>query len=343
MSLPLIDLHCHIEGAADPAFVRACARRNGVRLPEGLFRADGAYACNDFLHFLRTYESACTTIRTPQDYADLTYGYFSAAAAKGLIYAELFISSVHPAEVGIAYPDFLEAIEEGYQRAHEQCGVQGRFILTAIRHLGPERAEYTARLAHQFPHKLVTGFGMAGDENQFEPADFARAFNIARDAGLQLTVHAGEVCGPQSVTACLDALRPARIGHGVRSIEDKNLVRRLADEGTVLEICPGSNIALGVCDSYESSPLKLLRDAGIKVALGSDDPPYFHTGIANEYAQVQQAFALSDTEMAAISRTAIEAAFCDVATKTALLQRLVRKSAQTPSPLTRPASAPHDR
>ncbi len=322
MSLPLVDLHCHIEGAADPAFVRACARRNRVTLPDGLFRADGAWACNDFLHFLRTYESACTAIRTARDYADLTYGYFSRAAARGLIYGELFISSVHPAEVGLSYPDFLDAIEDGYQRARTETGVEGRFILTAIRHLGPGRAGQTAQLAHKHPHRLVTGFGMAGDENQFAPKDFARAFAIARDAGLQLTVHAGEVCGPHSVRACLDALRPARIGHGVQAIQDAALVTRLADEGVALEVCPGSNIALGVYDSYEASPLARLRAAGVRVALGADDPPYFHTDIANEYARVQQAFGYDDASMLAISRDAIAAAFCDPTTRTALLQRL---------------------
>ena len=322
MSLPLVDLHCHIEGAAGPDFVRACARRNHVRLPDGMFRADGAYACDDFLHFLRTYETACSAICTARDYADLTFTVLTGAAAKGLIYGEMFISSVHPAEAGIAYPDFVEAIAHGYQRAHAHSGVEARFILTAIRHLGPKRAERTARLAHQYPHPLVTGFGMAGDENQGEPADFARAFAIARDASLQLTVHAGEVCGPHSVAAALDALRPARIGHGVQAIEDAALVARLADEGVTLEICPGSNIALGVYEAYAQSPLLRLRDAGVKVVLGSDDPPYFHTDIANEYAQVQQAFALPYAGMRAISRTAIEAAFCDEETKARLLAQV---------------------
>ncbi len=322
MRAPLVELHCHSEGAASPAFVRECAVRNKVALPDNMFTADGAYSCYDFLHFLSVYEAACTAICTPRDYADLVYTYFTEAAAKGLIYGEMFLSSDHPADVGIDYVDFMDAIADGYQRAHAQTGIEARFILTCVRHFGVERAEETAKLAHDHPHPLVTGFGMGGDENWGKPADFTRTYDIARDTGLGLTVHAGEVCGAQSVSDCLDALNPTRIGHGVRSIEDENLVARLAKEGVMLEVCPGSNIALGVYGSYAQSPIIRLRDAGVRVSLGSDDPPYFHTDIANEYRQVQKAFALSDDEMCAISRTAIEAAFCDDATKAVLLKKL---------------------
>jgi len=322
MNVPQVELHCHSEGAATPQFVRECARRNKVTLPGDMFTPDGAYACEDFLHFLSIYVTACTAICTPRDYADLVYGYFTNAAKKGLIYGEMFLSSDHPADAGISYTDFIDAITDGYNRAHAETGIEARFILTCVRHFGVERAEETARLAHNFAHPLVTGFGMGGDENWGKPADFTRTYEIARDAGLSLTVHAGEVCGPKSVSDCLDALKPSRIGHGVRSIEDKNVVARLADEGVTLEVCPGSNIALGVYDSYQASPFLRLRDAGVRVTLGSDDPPYFHTDIANEYKQVQRAFAFSDDDMRAISRAGIEAAFCDEQTKAELLTKL---------------------
>ncbi len=324
MNIPLVELHCHIEGAATPAFIRACARRNKVTLPDDIFTPDGAYACDDFLHFLSVYVTACRAICTQEDYAELVYGYFINAAKKGLIYGEMFISADHPADVGLSYSDFLDAIAQGYAKAHEETGVEARFILTCIRNLGAEAAQKTAQLAHDFAHPLVTGFGMAGDENYGHPADFIRAFECARDAGLNLTVHAGEVCGPHSVRDCLNVLKPARIGHGVRAIDDPALVQRLADEGIVLEVCPGSNIALGVYDTYAQSPFMALRDAGVRVALGSDDPPYFHTDIANEYACVQQAFLLSDADMRAISRTGLEAAFCDEGTKAKLLSHFTQ-------------------
>jgi adenosine deaminase len=322
MNVPQVELHCHIEGAAPPDFVRRCARRNKVALPDDMFTADGAYACEDFLHFLSIYVVACTAICTPRDYADLAYTYFSQAARKGLIYGEMFLSPAHPADVGIDYVDYLDAITSGYNRAKAETGIEARFILTCVRHFGIERAEETARMAHEHPHSLITGFGMGGDENWGKPADFTRTYDIARDAGLGLTVHAGEVCGPKSVSECLDALSPTRIGHGVRAIEDQSLVARLAEEGVTLEICPSSNVALGIYDAYAQSPFKRLRDAGVKVTLGSDDPPYFHTDIANEYAQVKRAFSLSHEAMQSVSETAIEAAFCDKQTKADLHEKL---------------------
>ncbi len=322
MKLPLIDLHCHLEGAASPTLIRALAARNGVQLPADLFNADGSYLWKDFSHFLESYDAACQAIRKPEDFFDLAYTHFSDAARLGMIYGEVFISADHAAASGIAYPEMLTALEGGFSKARAQTGVEGRFVLTAIRHYGVEKAEQTAALAHEFPHPLVTGFGIAGDEAFGQPADFARAFDVARNAGLGITVHAGEVCGPQSIAAALDALKPARIGHGVAAIGDASLVARLADEGVVLEICPGSNIAVGVYGAYGQSPFLRLRDAGVKVSLGADDPPYFHTDIANEYAQVQQAFDLSAPDMLAISKTAIEAAFCDDATKAKLLEKL---------------------
>jgi len=322
MSIPLVDLHCHIEGAAPPDLIRKLAARNGVRLPDDIFDADGHYRWTNFQHFMGAYDAACAAICTPQDYYDLTYSYYSNAAAQGLIYAEVFISADHGANGGIDYPDMVQAMAEGLGKAREESGVQGRFILTAIRHYGVEKCEATAKQAHHHPHKLVTGFGMAGDETTGQPADYTRAFDIARDAELGLTVHAGEVCGALSVDNALEALRPSRIGHGVQAVTDTDLLRRLAGEGVVLEVCPGSNIKVGVYGAYAQSPIKRLHEAGVKLALGSDDPPYFHTDIANEYAQVQKAFGFCDEDVRAISRTAIEAAFCDDQTKADLLAKL---------------------
>jgi adenosine deaminase len=156
-------------------------------------------------------------------------------------------------------------------------------IATGLRHEGPDGVERAARYIVANPHPLVTGFGMAGDERMHQPKDFAKAFDIARDAGLAITVHAGELVGAQSVRGALDHLKPARIGHGVRAIEDPALVDRLAGEGVVLEVCPGSNIAIGVFPSYEAHPFPKLRDAGVRVTLSSDDPPFFHTSLAREY------------------------------------------------------------
>jgi adenosine deaminase len=169
---------------------------------------------------------------------------------------------------------------------------------------------------------LITGFNLAGEERMGRVADYARAFDIARDIGLGLTIHAGEVCGAFSVADALDVVRPARIGHGVRAIEDSNLVSRLADLGTVLEVCPGSNIALKVFPDFASHPLRKLKEAGVRVTISSDDPPFFHTSLKREYDLAASAFGFSDAEIDQLTRTGIEAAFVDEETRQALLARI---------------------
>jgi adenosine deaminase len=166
---------------------------------------------------------------------------------------------------------------------------------------------------------------MAGDERFGDVEDYVRAFDFAREAGLGITVHAGEFGGWESVQAALDHLRPSRIGHGVRAAENANLVKRIAAEGVVLECCPGSNIALGVYDSFASHPLPALRRAGVKVTLNSDDPPHFHTSLAREYEIARTEFKLDDKALLGLTRTAIEAAFVDRKTKAELLARLEPK------------------
>jgi adenosine deaminase len=195
-------------------------------------------------------------------------------------------------------------------------------IVVGLRHAGVEAVENAARFAARCGNPRVTGFGMAGDERVGDLEDFVRAFEIAREAGLGITIHAGELAGWESVAAALDHIRPARIGHGVRAIENPDLVKRIAERGTVLECCPGSNIALNVFPDFASHPLPALRAAGCKVTLNSDDPPYFRTSLKREYDIAAGHFGMDYKALAAVTRTAIEAAFVDRKTRAALLARL---------------------
>ena len=179
-----------------------------------------------------------------------------------------------------------------------------------------------AKLTAKHQHPLVTGFGMGGDEAGFPPQVFDQAFRIAHEeAGLACNVHAGEAAGPDSVWAAL-ALPVGRIGHGVRSIEDPRLVEELASRGTVLEVCPTSNIATRVYPDYAAHPLRRLMAAGVKVTLNSDDPPYFATTIGHEYAVAERHFGLDEAALRQMTRTALDAAFLDEPTRARLLARL---------------------
>lgn len=322
-ALPKVELHCHIEGAAPPALVRRLADRHGVDVG-GLFDAAGDYAWSDFSSFIRAYDGAASVFRSFEDFADLAESYLAASAAEGAIYTEVFVSPDFARRIGLPYPDYIGGIAEGFRRAEAAHGIVGRMIPLIERHFGPEIAVEAARtaVAHLIPE--VVGFGMAGDERMGSVKDFAPAFMIAHDAGLPLTCHAGELRGPESVIDALDAVPLRRIGHGVRAIEDPRLVERLAREGVVLECCPGSNIALSVFPSFADHPFVRLRDAGVKVTLNSDDPPFFRTTIGREYAIAADHFGLSRADLLDVSRTAIDAAFCDEATRVRLRARLAR-------------------
>lgn len=321
VNVPKAELHCHIEGAAPPSLVQKFALRENIDV-SAIIDAKGRYVWSDFTTFLGAYDLASSVFRRPGDYAQLSESYFRMLAAEGVIYGEIFISPDHATAAGLSYKAYVEGLAAGIERAKAETGIEGRMIATGVRHFGATAVEKVAKDVISNPHPLVTGFGLAGDEREGHPANFAKAFRMAGEAGLGLTAHAGEFGGPESIMAALDFLRVKRIGHGVRAIENKALVERLAEERIVLEICPGSNVALGLYPVLRFHPINLLRRAGVRVTLNSDDPPFFHTTLGHEYTHTAKTFGWSPEDQRAITRTAIEAAFCDRGTKERLLARL---------------------
>lgn len=314
------ELHCHIEGAASPELVIRQAEKYG-KDPSPFIR-DGSFVWHDFTSFLAAYDFSADLFRSEDDYVLLADHYLTSLARDGAIYSEVFTSPDHAIRAGLSPQAYTDALGEGMLRAKAKTGIEGRMIVTGVRHVGVEAIEQAARFAARCGHPLVTGFGVAGDERMGDFEDYVRAFEIAREAGLGITIHAGELMGWESVAAALDHIRPSRIGHGVRAIENADLVRRIADEGIVLECCPGSNIALSVFPDFASHPFPVLRDAGCKVTLNSDDPPYFWTSLKREYDIAREHFGMDDKALAAVTKTAIEAAFVDRKTRSDLLSRL---------------------
>jgi adenosine deaminase len=311
----------HLEGTAPPALIRRLAERNGLPVPEGVFDGPDRFAYTGFLDFLDAYDRAASVIRTAQDYRDVTYEYLASCARDGAVYIELIVSPQHAALVNLAPDEHLGAIASGIDDARRDHGIEARILLTAIRNLGAEEAIRVARYAAAKPHPYVVGFQMAGDEENFPASQFAEAYDVAAAAGLGCSVHAGEWAGPESVRAALE-LPVTRIGHGVRSIEDPALVEELAARGTVLECCPTSNVVLDLFPSYEHHPLPVLMEAGVKVTLASDDPPWFGASIGGEYAICSERYGFGDDRLRTITRTAIEAAFCEKSLKQSLMLRV---------------------
>lgn len=308
-----IELHLHLEGAAPPGLVRALAAEKHADLSR-IFDARGHYAYDGFDDFLRVYEAATSVLQTPRDYARLLRDVLERSAEQGVIYTELFVS---PEFCGggdlAAWRDYLAAMIEvaDQMRAH---GIDSRGIVTCIRHFGPDRAKASALCAAETAGNWITGFGMGGAEAVGKATDYRWSFDCAREAGLDLTCHAGEWGGPDSIRQALD-LGVTRLGHGVRAIEDDALVRDLVARGTVLEVCPGSNVALGLYPDWSVHPIARLADAGVKVTVSTDDPPFFHTTMRHEYDRLADAFGWGEDDFAQINRWAVEAAFCDTPTR----------------------------
>jgi adenosine deaminase len=320
--LPKLELHLHLEGAAPPAFIRGLAREKSIDIG-GIFDAEGNYRYKDFWDFLKVYEAATSVLTTPADYARLTRAVLAESAASGVVYSECFLSPdfCGGRDVG-AWREYLHAIREAADQSERQDGITLRGIITCIRHFGPEKARETAICAAETAGDWIVGFGIAGDEKIGKPKDYLWSFDCAREAGLRLTAHAGEWGGPDSVRDALHDLGVERIGHGVRAIEDLALVDELAERGTVLEVCPGSNIALGIYPSWRAHPIGRLYDRGVKVTVSTDDPPFFHTTMAREYDRLAEAFDWDNGVFDTIAKTSLDAAFCDADTRAKIAKRL---------------------
>ncbi len=314
--IPKAELHCHLEGSVPPVLARELAARNGLDLPHGLFGVNGYYAWTDFLSFLDSYDRVCGVLRKPRDFGDILYSYLQCSAAEGAVYVEMFCSPERPKALGIPYATWLGALIDAVDRAKRDFGIEARLIAICIRHLGPDRALALAQQVVAEPHPYVVALGMGGDEGKFAPADFAPAYRLAHENGLGCTIHAGEVRGPESVWAAIRDLPVTRIGHGVRSSEDPKLLDELVRRGIALEVCPGSNVALGLYPDRDAHPLHRLIEAGVRVTLSSDDPPFFHTTLGTEYDKA----GLDAAALRKITRTAIEVSFAEESLKAKLLK-----------------------
>ncbi|STX52521.1 adenosine deaminase [Legionella busanensis] len=322
MSIKKAELHVHLEGTIPPYLAEKLATRNKMALPKARIAEDGKrYVYKDFLDFLSAYDDIAALIKCPQDYYDITFDYLKSTAASGGIYVEMMYSPDHAEQAsGIPSHEHLQAIQQAIDDTYEKFNITGRIIITAVRHFGAESAEKVARQALKETVPCIVGFGLGGDEFNFPPKLFQKAYNIAADGGLACTVHAGEFAPASGMIEAMDYLPIQRIGHGVMSIHSPETIARLKDKNIALEICPTSNIALGLFPNLENHPLVPFMEQGIKVSLNSDDPPFFGTDLATEYEKVQQLHGFSQEKMLNFTRMAIEAAFVPAEKKKQLLE-----------------------
>lgn len=284
MTYPKIELHVHLEGTVRPPTLLEIARRNDVALPadtvEGL--AD-LYRFRDFAHFIEVWAMTTGVLRTAGDFRQIVVDYAREAAGHGAVYIEGIFAPAEAAARGVRWEEIFDGYCDGAQEARELHGVEVRLTPDISRGFPLESAEAIARCSIKYRDRGVVGLGLGGLEADFPPQPYAEVFALAREGGLASVPHAGEVAGIPSIRGALEVLEADRIRHGIRAVDDPAMVRELAGRGTVLDVCPISNLRTGVVASLEQHPLPQLVDAGVRCSLSTDDPAMFGTDLSAEY------------------------------------------------------------
>ena len=306
-SLPKAHLHLHLTGGMRHATLVELAERSGVHLPERLVEpAVDDWKLLGWPRFQRLYDLARGVLRTADDINRLISEIAEDEASAGSRWCEL---QVTPTGYATRLGDVVTAMDvftEAATAAERRTGVGMRLIVAANRTRPSWEAEQLARLAGRFGDRGIVGFGLSNDERTGRVEDFAKAFRIAREHGLIAVPHAGELLGPDAVRRTLDELAPRRIGHGVRAAEDPALLAALADAGVACEVCPASNVALGVFEGHELVPLRPLEDAGVPVVLAADDPLLFGTGLVDQYAAARDTHGYTAADLARLARASAD-------------------------------------
>jgi adenosine deaminase len=308
-TLPKAHLHLHLTGAMRHSTMAELADKHGISLPAALTgewppRLSTADE-RGWFRFQRLYDTARSVLRTPDDLYRLVREIAEDDLAEGSGWLELQADPSGFAAMYGGLTAFTELLLDAAAVTTRDTGLPIGIIIAANRTRHPMDARTLARLAAQFAGRGVMGFGLSNDERRGPAEEFERAFGIAGRAGLLLDPHAGELVGPRSVSTSLDRLHATRIGHGVRAVEDPELVKRLADEGITLEVCPSSNVALGVEPELAAVPVRTLFDAGVPVALAADDPVLFGQRLVRQYEIARDVQGFTTPELAELARQSI--------------------------------------
>jgi aminodeoxyfutalosine deaminase len=311
MRLPKVELHVHLEGAMRPAVLLELARRNHIDLPAqdeaGLKRW---FRFTSFEHFVQVYLACSRSLRSPEDFQLLALDFLTEQAYQNVVYTEAhFTISTHLAN-GVNGDEVLAALTEAIAEGERRHGITLRLIPDIVRNVGVEPADRTLDWALAgWRRGVVAALGLSGSERLYPNEPFREHFATARREGLHRVVHAGEHAGPESIRSALQVCGAERIGHGVRALEDPALIEELRDAQIPLEVCPTSNVCLGVVPDLQSHPFHQLYRSGLALSVNSDDPAFFNTNLTMEFLRLHQTFGYSPAELAGLSLAALRQSF----------------------------------
>lgn len=299
-ALPKAHLHVHLDGAMRPSTLAELAEETDITVP--IIRGYGSFA-----HFSATITAVQQVVRGPTQLQRLVEECLEDAARDGAIWVEpsLWPGAFAP-QVG-TFRDVLELVLDTGQRTARRLRIGFGLMVAANRDRGPHEATELAHLADALQSSGVVSFGLDGDESAAPAEDFVDAFAIARAAGLLATPHAGELAGPASVRTAMEQLGARRILHGVRAVEDPLLLRELADRGVCLDVCPTSNVLLGVVSDRAAHPLSTLLAAGVRCSVNADDPLLFSVSLLEEYERCRDVLGVTNAQLATIAQVSLDA------------------------------------
>ncbi|MGQ0843272.1 MAG: adenosine deaminase [Sporichthyaceae bacterium] len=322
VALPKAHLHLHFTGSMRHATLLELSDLHGIRLPYELRRSEPldleATDQRGWFRFQRLYDGARAVVRTEADIRRLVLEAAQDDVAEGSGWLELQVDPSSYAKFLGGLTPTVELILDAVAEASRATGLGIGLVISANRTRHELDARTLARLAIRYADAGVVGFGLCADERRGKARDFERAFSIARGGGLAAVPHGGELGGPEEVRDCLRELRAHRIGHGVRVVEDPKVLEELAVSRVTLEVCPTSNVALGVADDPAAVPLRTLRAAGVPVALGADDPLLFGSRLVPQYRLARDVHGFSDADLATFARDSIEASLAPESVKARL-------------------------
>ncbi len=320
--LPKAELHVHVEGTLEPQMMFDLAARNGYELPyPDVASVAAAYKFRNLQSFLDIYYQGAAVLQTAQDFYDLITAYFDRAATDGVRHTEIFFDPQTHTERGVGFEVFIDGFRAGMADARSRHGISSSLILCFLRHLGGADAVQTLREAE--PHlDGVVAVGIDSSEVGYPPELFAEAYELARRLGLRAVAHAGEEGPPEYVTGALDVLGVERVDHGVRSLENPQLIARLRQQQIPLTVCPLSNVALRVVDRVVDHPLPEMMDAGLLVSVNSDDPAYFGGYVVENYLALADDLAFGNEILAHLAANSIKSSFLDDDDKNQLLEEI---------------------
>lgn len=314
-ALPKAHLHVHLESAIRWATLQELGAANGVTVPPQ--PATGTAGFSGFQAFADYNTLVRDCLRRPEDFARIAMEFCQDEAAQGTRYVEVtFTAAAHGERLG--QPDMpLRAVLQGLAQGQAAHDIECRLLLDHSRRRSVDRAWQTLDLATRYAADGVVGIGLAGDET-YPLRPFARVCDAAADAGLHLVHHAGEICGPPSIREAVTLGRAERLGHAIRALDDADLVAELRERAIPLEVCPSSNVALGLVGSLAAHPLPALRDAGLVVTVNTDIPAIVATSLTREYQHLRDTFGFGDDAVAGLARAGVDASLAPGATKARL-------------------------